>query len=164
MSMPIFFVNWAPKITNWAHVSRSTNLGVCPPTWIVDLVLSTMAISVSMEVLSLGTTFGNEWKTLWKKWLSTMPLMTNKSTSAVFLAPFFYVNVESKVWEPIGLTMLEPMTKWQTPFLTHEPIECLSKVLNGTFVTCGLRISRGPDWYPLVLQLCPWCLASNLEN
>jgi hypothetical protein len=41
---------------------------VCPPTWIVGLVLSTMATLVAMEVLSLGTTFGNEWETLWREW------------------------------------------------------------------------------------------------
>jgi hypothetical protein len=47
-----------------------------------------MATSVAMEVLSLGTTFKNEQKTLWKKWLPTMPLLNNKSTNEVFLAPF----------------------------------------------------------------------------
>jgi len=35
-------------------------MGVCPPTWIVDSILSTMATPIAMEVLSLGTTFGNE--------------------------------------------------------------------------------------------------------
>jgi hypothetical protein len=33
-------------------------------------------------------------------------LLNNKSTSEVFLVPFWYVNVESKVGEPITLAML----------------------------------------------------------
>jgi hypothetical protein len=37
------------------------------------------------------------------------------------------------------------MTRSQLPSTTREPIECLSKVLDGTFVTCGLGIGRGPD-------------------
>jgi len=41
--------------------------------------------------------------------------------------------------------MLKLVTKLQTPFTTHEPIECLSKVLDGTPITCGSRIGRGPD-------------------
>jgi len=55
------------------------------------------------------------------------------------------VNVKSKVGEPISLTMLELMTRLQTPSITREPIECVSKVLNGTLVACGLGIGRGPD-------------------
>jgi hypothetical protein len=31
------------------------------------------------------------------------------------------------------------------PFTTFELIECLSKVLDGTFVACGSRIGRGLD-------------------
>jgi hypothetical protein len=58
--MPICLANWTPRITGWALILRSTTLGVCPPIWIVDPVLSTMATSVVMEVLSLGTTFENE--------------------------------------------------------------------------------------------------------
>jgi len=58
--MPIFLVNRTLRITGWAPVSRSTTLGVCPPTSIVDSVLLIMATSVGMEVLLLGTTFGNE--------------------------------------------------------------------------------------------------------
>jgi hypothetical protein len=61
----------------------------------------------------------------------------------VFLAPFWYVNLESEVGEPSSLTMLKLGTKLQTPFTTREPIECLSKVLDGTPVTCGLGIGRG---------------------
>jgi hypothetical protein len=34
--------------------------------------LLTMATPATMEVLSLGTTFGNEWETLWREWLSTL--------------------------------------------------------------------------------------------
>jgi hypothetical protein len=41
--------------------------------------------------------------------------------------------------------MLELMTRLRTPSATCEPIKCLSKVLDGTSVTCGSRISRGPD-------------------
>ncbi len=142
-SMPIFLANWTPRITNWAPVSRSTTLGVCLPTWIVDLILSTMVTSVAMEVLSLGTTFRNEWKTLWREWLSTTPLLSNKSTSEVFLPPFWYVNVESEVGELISLAMLELVSRLWTPSTTRELIECLSKVLDGTLVACGSGIGRG---------------------
>jgi hypothetical protein len=47
-----------------------------------------MATSVAMEVISLGTTFEIERETLWKEWLSTTPLLINKSTSDVFLVAF----------------------------------------------------------------------------
>jgi hypothetical protein len=76
----------------------------------------------------------------------------------VFLTPFWYLNVELEVGKPISLTMLELVTRLRTPSTTHEPIECLSKVLDGTSVACELGIGRGPDVvfrYPLVLQLCP---------
>jgi hypothetical protein len=62
-----------------------------------------MVTLVVMEVLSLGTTFRNEWEILWKEWLSTTPLLSNKSTSEVFLTPLWYVNVELEVGEPISL-------------------------------------------------------------
>jgi len=39
-SMPIFLVNWTPRITSWAYVSKSTTLGVCPFTWIVVTTLA----------------------------------------------------------------------------------------------------------------------------
>ncbi len=55
------------------------------------------------------------------------------------------MNVESEVGEPISLTMLELMTRLRTPSTTCEPIECLSKVLDGTLVACGLGISKEPD-------------------
>ncbi len=71
--------------------------------------------------------------------------MNNKCTSEVLLTPFLYVNVESKVGEPTNLTMLELVTRLRTPFITHEPIECLSKVLDGTPVACGSGIGRGSD-------------------
>jgi len=96
-----------------------------------------------MEVLSLGTTFGNEWKTLRREWLFTTPLLSNKSTSEVFLAPFWYVNVESEVGEPTSLAMLELMTRLWMPSTIGGPIECLSKVLDGTLITCGSEIGRG---------------------
>jgi len=98
-----------------------------------------------MEVLSLSTTFGNEWETLWREWLSTKPLVSNKSTNDVFLAPFWYVNVKSKVGKPTSLAMLELMTKLRTPSTTCELIECLSKVLDGTPIAHGLGIGRRPD-------------------
>ncbi len=139
-SMPIFLANWTARIIGWATISRSTSLGVCPPTRIADTILSIMATSVAMEVLSLGTTFENEWKILWREWLSTTPLLSNKFTSEVFLVPFWYVNVESKVGEPTSLAMLELMTRLWTPSTTGEPIECLSKVLDGTPVACGSGI------------------------
>ncbi len=82
---------------------------------------------------------------LWKEWLSTTPLLSNKSTSEVFLAPFWYVNVESKVEEPTSLAMLELMTGLRMLTTTSEPIECFSKVLDGTLVPCGLGIGGGPD-------------------
>ncbi len=79
LSMPIFLANWTPIITSWAPISRNTTLAVCPPTWIANSVLSTMATLVAREVPSLSTTFGNEWETLWREWLSTTPLLSNKS-------------------------------------------------------------------------------------
>jgi hypothetical protein len=74
-----------------------------------------------------------------------MLLLSNKSTSEVFLAPFWYVNVEAEVREPTSLTMLELVTKSWTSFTTREPIKWLSKVLDGTHVACGLGIGRGLD-------------------
>jgi len=74
-----------------------------------------------------------------------MPLLNNKSTSEVFLTPFWYVNVKLEVREPTSLAMLELMTWLRTPFVICQPIKCLSKVLNGTLVACGLRIGRGPN-------------------
>ncbi len=143
--MPIFLANWTPRIISWAHISRSTTSGECPSTWIADSVLLIMAIPVVMEVLSLGTTFRNECETLWREWLSTMPLLNNKSTSEVFLVPFWYVNVESEVGELTNLAMIKLVIRLRTPFTTREPIECLSKVLDGTHVACGSGIGRGPD-------------------
>jgi len=55
------------------------------------------------------------------------------------------VNVESEVGEPISLAMLKLVTRLRMLSATHEPIECLSKVLNGTPVACGLAIGRGLD-------------------
>jgi hypothetical protein len=55
------------------------------------------------------------------------------------------VNVESKIGKPISLAMLELVTTLRTPSITRESIECLSKVLDGTPITCGLRIGRGLD-------------------
>jgi len=72
-----------------------------------------------MGILSLGTTFGKEWKTLWREWLSTTLLLSNKSISEVFLVPFLYVNVKSEVGEPISLAMLELVSKLRTQFATH---------------------------------------------
>jgi hypothetical protein len=55
------------------------------------------------------------------------------------------VNVESEVGKPTSLAMLELVTRLWTPSMTREPIECLSKVLDGTSVACGLRIGRRPN-------------------
>jgi hypothetical protein len=55
------------------------------------------------------------------------------------------VNVESEVGKPTSLAMLELVTRLRTLSTTHEPIECLSKVLDGTFVACGSKIGRGLD-------------------
>jgi len=74
-----------------------------------------------------------------------MPLLSNKSTSEVFLVPYWYANVELEVGKPTSLAMQELMTKLQMPFVTREPIECLSKVLDGTPIACGFEIGRGPD-------------------
>jgi len=41
--------------------------------------------------------------------------------------------------------MLEVMTRLRKPSTTHEPIECFSKVLDGTLVACGSRIGKGPN-------------------
>jgi hypothetical protein len=41
--------------------------------------------------------------------------------------------------------MLELVTKLQMPSITRESIKCFSKVLDGTPITCGLRIGKGPD-------------------
>jgi hypothetical protein len=62
----------------------------------------------------------------------------------VFLAPFWYMNIESEVGECTNLAMLELMTRLLTPSATHEPIECLSKVLDATLITFGSRIGKGP--------------------
>ncbi len=104
-----------------------------------------MATLVVMEVLSLGMTFRNEWNFLWREWPSIMPLLSNKSISEVFLTPFWYVNVELEVRKPISLTMFELVTRLWMPSTTRELIKCLSKMLDGTLVACGLRISKRLD-------------------
>ncbi len=53
------------------------------------------------------------------------------------------MDVESEVGEPTSLAILELVTGLRTPFATREPIECLSEVLNGTPIACGLRIGIG---------------------
>jgi hypothetical protein len=80
-----------------------------------------------------------------EEWLSTMPLLSNKSTSDVFLAPFLYVNVKLEVGEPTSLAMLELVTRLRRPSTTGEPIECLSDLLDGTHVACGSEIGEGHD-------------------
>ncbi len=70
-----------------------------------------------------------------------MCLLNNKSTNDVFLAPFLYVNVESEV----VYSMLELMSRSQTPSATHEPIDCIFKVLDGTLVACESGINREPN-------------------
>jgi len=41
--------------------------------------------------------------------------------------------------------MLKLVTRLRMPFTTREPIESLSKVLDGTPIACGLRISKKLD-------------------
>jgi hypothetical protein len=68
------------------------------------------------------------------------------------------VNVKSNVGKPISLAMLELVTKLQTPSTTCERIECLSKVLDGTFIAYGLGIGRRLDVVFRVsfsIELCP---------
>ncbi len=55
------------------------------------------------------------------------------------------MNVESKVREPTSVAMLKLVTRLRTPSVTREPIECLSKVLDGTVVACRLGIGRRLD-------------------
>ncbi len=55
------------------------------------------------------------------------------------------MNVESEVGKPTSLAMLELMIRLGMPSATREPIKCLSKVLDGTFVACGLGTGKGPD-------------------
>jgi hypothetical protein len=54
------------------------------------------------------------------------------------------VNIESEVGKPTSLAMLELVIRLQTPFTTRELIKCLSKVLDGTPIACGLGINKGP--------------------
>ncbi len=114
--------------------------------------------------------FENEWETLWKEWLSTMPLLRNKSTSEVFLAFFWYVNVESKVGEPTSLAMLKLVTRSWTPSATGEPIKCFSKVLDGSLIACGFGIGRGPDvvfrvsFNTVIMSLVFSCKSWKLNN
>jgi hypothetical protein len=85
----------------------------------------------------------------------------------VFLTPFWYVDVKSEVGKPISFAMLELVTRLRTPSTTRESIECLSKVLDGTSVTCGSGIGKGPNVVFRVSSstaIIPWCLASNFEN
>jgi hypothetical protein len=53
------------------------------------------------------------------------------------------VNVESEVGNLTSLAMLKLVTRLRTSSATREPIECLSKVLDGTYVACGSGIGRG---------------------
>ncbi len=55
------------------------------------------------------------------------------------------MNVKSEVGKPTSLAMLELVTKLQMSSATHELIECLSKVLDGTSIACGSGIGRGPN-------------------
>ncbi len=55
------------------------------------------------------------------------------------------MDVELEIGEPTSLVMLELMTRLRMPFATRDLIECLSKVLDGTFVACGSRIGGGPN-------------------
>jgi hypothetical protein len=77
------------------------------------------------------------------------------------------VNVESKAREPTSLTVLELMIRLRTPSPTHELIECLFKVLDGTPIACGLGSGKGLDAMFRVsfsITIMSLYLASNLEN
>jgi hypothetical protein len=95
-----------------------------------------------------------------------MPLLNNKSTSEVFLALFWYVNIESEVGEPTSLAMLKIMTRLRMPSVTREPIECLSRVLDGTLVACGLRIGKRPHKLQILKtkQRCTHKLLSHFTH
>jgi hypothetical protein len=41
--------------------------------------------------------------------------------------------------------MLKLVTRLRTPSATREPIECFSKVLDGTPIACGSGIGRWPN-------------------
>jgi hypothetical protein len=68
--------------------------------------------------------------------------------------------------------MLKLVTRLRMPFPTREPIMCLSKVLDGTLVACGLGIGRGLDVMfkvsfsisimSLVLNFKSWKLNNNV--
>jgi len=73
-----------------------------------------------------------------------MPLLSIKSTSEVIINSFFICECRIRS-RKASLPMLELVTKLRMPSTTRELIECLSKVLDGTLVTCGSGISRGPD-------------------
>ncbi len=55
------------------------------------------------------------------------------------------MNVESEVEKPTSLAMIELVIRLRTPSVTHDPINCFSKVLDGTTVACGSGINRGCD-------------------
>jgi hypothetical protein len=77
------------------------------------------------------------------------------------------VNVELEVGKPTNLAMLELMTKLRMPSTTCEPMECLSKVLDGTPVTCGSKIGRGFDvMFKVSFSISIMSLVTNfnLEN
>jgi len=55
------------------------------------------------------------------------------------------MNVKSEVGKPTSLAMLKLVTSLGMPPATREPIECLSKVLDGTSIACGSRTGKGLD-------------------
>jgi hypothetical protein len=110
-----------------------------------------MGTRVVMEVFSLGTTFGNEWKTLWKKSLSTMPLLINKPISEVFLVPFWYVNVKSEVREPTNFVATPLWGKCEVPFTLLKTQSAIARVktpcIEVFFYTFGKVLKcRCPKW------------------
>jgi hypothetical protein len=72
-------------------------------------------------------------------------LLSNKSITKVFLTPFWYVNVKSEAWKPISLIMLKLVIRLWMSSTTCKQIECFSKVLDGTPITCGSGIGRRLD-------------------
>jgi hypothetical protein len=51
------------------------------------------------------------------------------------------------------------------PFTTREPIECLSKVLDGTHVACGSGIGRGFDVvFSISFSITIMCLVLSFKS
>jgi hypothetical protein len=69
--------------------------------------------------------------------------------NVTFGLPFWPATLQALCFgrepKPRVATSMLLMTILWAPSATREPIECLSKVLDGTHVACGLGIGRGHD-------------------